>query len=128
MHDLLFLFLILFVALLVGQLLPASWSPGHVAAEAFENRVPLLPAGYPQEQPQGSNNNNIVTPPFPPGDMDPAHWKSVGDNWFHEPVYALGSYAQVTNNVRYPSSPDNGSCTPPSFCGSFYAPGEVYMG
>ena len=123
MRDLLFLFLILFVALLVGQLLPASWAPGRVAAEAFENRVPLLPAGYPR-----ALETNIVTPPFPAGDMDPAHWKGAGDNWFHEPVYALGSYAQVTNNVRYPSSPDNGSCTPPSFCGSFYAPGEVYMG
>jgi len=124
MRDLLFLFLILFVALFVGQFLPDSW-----AHEAFENRVPLLPASYIQEQgSNNNNNNNIVSPPFPPGDMNPAHWKGVGDNWFHEPVYALGSYAQVTNNVRYPSSPDNGSCTPPSFCGSFYAPGEVYMG
>lgn len=120
MRDLLFLFLILFVALLVGQLLPDSWAPGRVAREAF---VPLLPAGYPR-----SLETNQLTPPFPQGDMDPAHWKSASDNWFHEPVYALGSYAQVTNNVRYPSSPDNGSCTPPSFCGSFYAPGEVYLG
>ena len=36
------------------------------------------------------------------------------------PTYAVGSYAQVTNNKRYWDSPCNGLTTPPDMCGGLY--------
>ena len=36
------------------------------------------------------------------------------------PTYAVGSYAQVTNNKRYWESPCNGLTTPPDMCGDLY--------
>ena len=38
------------------------------------------------------------------------------------PSYAVGSYAQVTNNKRYWSTPCNGLTTPPDMCGGLYEP------
>jgi hypothetical protein len=36
------------------------------------------------------------------------------------PIFSLGSYAQITNNIRYPDNPDDGTCTPASMCGALY--------
>ncbi len=38
------------------------------------------------------------------------------------PSYAVGSYAQITNNKRYWETPCNGLSTPPDFCGGLYKP------
>ena len=40
--------------------------------------------------------------------------------WWHYPTFEVGSYAQITNNIRYPSNPDVGRCTATEFCGSIY--------
>ena len=42
------------------------------------------------------------------------------DMWKYEPVFEVGSFRQITNNIRYPINPDNGSCTPGSMCGVMY--------
>ena len=51
--------------------------------------------------------------------------KSVSDDnaseiWWHYPTFSEGSYAQITNNIRYPNNPDVGKCTPADFCGTLY--------
>lgn len=38
---------------------------------------------------------------------------------FHAPQ-RLGSYAQITNNNKYPTNPDNGTCMYASMCGTLY--------
>lgn len=40
--------------------------------------------------------------------------------WWHYPTFEVGSYAQITNNIRYPNNPDVGRCTATEFCGSIY--------
>ena len=40
--------------------------------------------------------------------------------WWHYPIFKEGSYAQITNNLRYPNNPDIGICTPEDMCGSIY--------
>ena len=42
------------------------------------------------------------------------------DIWWNYPVFKLGSYAQITNNIRYPDNPDDGKCTPASMCDALY--------
>jgi hypothetical protein len=45
---------------------------------------------------------------------------TASNMWWNYPIFKLGSYAQITNNIRYPNSPDVGSCTPASMCGALY--------
>jgi hypothetical protein len=40
--------------------------------------------------------------------------------WQDYPIFEVGSYAQMTNNIRYPDNPDDGQCMPAEFCGSLY--------
>ena len=40
--------------------------------------------------------------------------------WWHYPVFKLGSYKQITNNLKYYDNPDNGTCSPADFCGALY--------
>ena len=40
--------------------------------------------------------------------------------WWHYPIFKLGSYKQITNNIRYPNNPDEGTCMPASMCGALY--------
>lgn len=41
--------------------------------------------------------------------------------WKDYPVFSSSSYAQRTNNVKYWSTPNNGTCSRAEFCGSMYA-------
>ena len=40
--------------------------------------------------------------------------------WWHYPIFELGSYEQITNNIRYSNNPDEGTCMPASMCGALY--------
>ena len=40
--------------------------------------------------------------------------------WWHYPVFKVGSYAQITNNMKYPNNPDEGTCMPASMCQALY--------
>ena len=50
---------------------------------------------------------------------------SASTIWQDYPVFPVGSYAQITNNIRYPDSPDNGRCMPASMCGALYKDKEI---
>jgi hypothetical protein len=45
-----------------------------------------------------------------------------GENnvWWHYPIFPVGSYAQITNNLKYQRNPDNGECSRAEFCGALY--------
>ena len=45
---------------------------------------------------------------------------SAENIWQNYPVFALGSYEQITNNIKYPKNPDDGTCMPASMCGVLY--------
>jgi len=45
---------------------------------------------------------------------------SAGQIWKEYPIVQVGSYDQTTNNIRYPITPDEGTCMPAEFCDSFY--------
>lgn len=52
--------------------------------------------------------------------------KTSSDIWQDYPVFPLGSYEQITNNIRYPKNPDDGTCMPASMCGALYH--DKYLG
>jgi len=45
--------------------------------------------------------------------------------WWHYPIFSLGSYAQITNNLKYRKNPDDGSCITADFCGPLYKDNKV---
>ena len=47
---------------------------------------------------------------------------SAATAWSLYPSYAVGSYAQITNNKKYWPTPCNGYTTPPDMCGGLYKP------
>jgi|Laugresubdmm15sn_1035100.scaffolds.fasta_scaffold49658_2 hypothetical protein len=46
--------------------------------------------------------------------------KSYSDVWWHYPIFGVGSYAQITNNLKYRRNPDEGTCIRADFCGALY--------
>lgn len=55
---------------------------------------------------------------------------SSEDIWKDYPVFKVGSFDPITNNIRYPDNPDNGICAPASMCGALYKDkviGENYI-
>ena len=40
--------------------------------------------------------------------------------WWHYPIFTLGSFEQITNNLKYRYNPDDGTCARADFCGALY--------
>jgi len=86
----------------------------------------------------GMNNNYRLEPgeyplsddkPLLNGDYNVKQNTGVTKNnnyniWKNYPVYP-SSYKQETNNKRYWSTPDNGTCSPAEFCGTPYSPTNI---
>ena len=62
----------------------------------------ILEDNYPVTGRKGITNNSAI------------------DIWWHYPIFQLGSYDQITNNIKYPNNPDEGTCMPASMCGALY--------
>ena len=45
---------------------------------------------------------------------------NYSDNWWKYPIFTVGSYKQITNNLRYRNSPDDGGCIRADMCGALY--------
>jgi hypothetical protein len=45
---------------------------------------------------------------------------TAADIWQYYPIFNVGSYTQITNNLKYPINPDNGKCMPASMCETLY--------
>lgn len=41
-------------------------------------------------------------------------------NWWHYPIFPVGSFEQITNNLKYRYNPDDGQCSRAEFCGALY--------
>jgi hypothetical protein len=66
-----------------------------------------------------------VDVPLLTGDYQYTGHKYVSDDnysdiWWHYPIFREGSYAQITNNLRYYKNPDEGTCVRAEFCGTLY--------
>jgi hypothetical protein len=80
-----------------------------------------------------SGINDLTTPGTFPKSVDQAildDYPQIGksdvsnDNynqiWWKYPVFNLGSYEQITNNLKYHYNPDDGKCVRAEFCGAIY--------
>ena len=46
--------------------------------------------------------------------------KNYSDIWWEYPTFKLGSFKQITNNLRYYDNPDEGTCISADFCNAVY--------
>lgn len=67
-----------------------------------------------------SQTRVLVQDSYPPIGKNQISDETSSDMWWHYPTFTLGSYKQITNNIRYPNNPDIGRCTPGSMCGALY--------
>ena len=88
--------------------------------EGYENvKFPFSLGEYPSVD---TNYRLLPNDMYPPKNPVTVTDKSVFQRGISKyyPAVELGSYEQKTNNVRYPSLPEYGDCTPTEFCESFY--------
>jgi hypothetical protein len=113
-QPLLFLFLVMLVALLVGNIAGPSFLR---LEEPFVNRDLLAaPGAYPFSE----DNGLLVDSDYQETGAQHTGNKGAADMWWQQPVFGVGSYQQITNNIRYPRATDEGRCTPAEFCDVLY--------
>jgi len=125
--SMIMLLLILIIGLLLSPIIKPSLEGLKMNNENKNNKENF------ESMNSSSNNNGInedVTGIYPlsvdkpilnsyPIQTDP-QLKSVSDIWKEYPIFSLPSFEQITNNLRYVKNPDDGTCTPPMFCNTFY--------
>jgi len=112
-----FIFLILLIVLAIGLPLLFKFSKSmRNYIEGYENYTLDGAMGdFPKAQ-----TTVLVQDIYPAIGKNQISNDSASDIWQHYPVFTLGSYAQITNNIRYPDNPDEGTCMPASMCGALY--------
>lgn len=61
-----------------------------------------------------------LLPSYPPMPTNGVSKKNSSDVWRNNPVLPLGSFKQITNNLRYNKNPDQGNCVRSEFCDTMY--------
>ena len=114
MNQIVFLFLILVLA--IGLPLFFKIKESFKKREAYENyTLDGAMGGFPSAQ-----TDLLVQDFYPRINRYGISNNNSSDIWWHFPTFKLGSYAQITNNIRYPNNPDEGTCMPASMCGALY--------
>jgi hypothetical protein len=107
---LLFFLIIVFFALFYKQILH------NLNIEGYENYYLGNTNGiYPFSQ-----TNVLVQDTYPITKHNGITDNGSNEIWWRYPIFKVGSYKQITNNIRYPNNPDTGRCMPASFCGALY--------
>ena len=114
MNQYLFLFGILVLSLTIPIILNVK-NPTELL-EGFSNYTLARAHGrYPCAQ-----KTVLVEDIYPAIGKNEVSNNSSSDIWMEYPVFKLGSFDPITNNIRFPNSPDNGTCAPGSMCGALY--------
>jgi hypothetical protein len=113
MNQIVFLSLILVLALALPMFF--KFSESFKKIERFSNYTLEQASGsYPKAQ------TEVLVDTYPAIGKNELSNNDASDIWWHYPIFELGSYKQITNNIRYPKSPDEGTCMPASMCGALY--------
>jgi hypothetical protein len=67
----------------------------------------------------------ILTSSFPFTGRNQVNSNNYNDIWWHYPIFKVGSYAQITNNLKYRRNPDDGVCITADFCGALYKDNQL---
>jgi hypothetical protein len=108
--------LISFLFLLIVVALPLFYKQYFLNSEGFSNYYLGSTDGmYPSSQ-----TDVLVQDTYPITGKNGVSNDGSNKIWWHYPIFEVGSYKQITNNIRYPYNPDTGRCMPANFCGALY--------
>jgi len=120
--GIIFLFVILLLAIVGGAYGLASFAKGHLNfAEGYSNFT-LSEAG---SFPSNVDTAALLYDEYPSTGRKTVSNNSYGDIWWYYPIFGVGSYAQITNNLRYRRNPDDGECRTAEFCGALYKDNQI---
>jgi len=106
-------FLILILIIVIGLILFYNSS---IKPEGFTNYYLGSTYGtYPS-----SETDVLVQDSYPITGKNGVSEEDANRMWWHYPIFKVGSYKQITNNIRYHNNPDTGRCMPSNFCGALY--------
>ncbi len=80
--------------------------------EGFSNYI--FPGTYPL------SDDKVLLDDYPQKGINETSNNNYNQIWWKYPVFSLGSYEQITNNLRYYDNPDQGTCIRADFCGALY--------
>jgi len=107
---------IAFVCIFCVLIILAIYFSKILPREGYSNNTLEDSAGdYP-----GATTNALVQDIYPITGKNGITENQASNIWWHYPTFKLGSYAQITNNIRYSYNPDIGNCMPASMCGALY--------
>lgn len=107
------IFLILIIILALG--LPLIFNFQNIYENFTNYSLDQAMGNFPDAQ-----TRVLVQDIYPPIGKNKLSNETSSNMWWHYPIFTLGSYDQITNNIRYSNNPDIGRCTPGSFCGALY--------
>jgi hypothetical protein len=107
------IFLLLLIVLALG--LPLVFNMSNILEGYSNYSLGQVSGNFPDAQTQ-----ILLQDTYPTIGKNELSNNTANDIWMEYPVFPLGSYAQTTNNIRYPDNPDEGTCTPASMCGALY--------
>jgi hypothetical protein len=64
--------------------------------------------------------NQVILDEFPKIGKNKTSDNNYDEIWWKYPVFSLGSYKQITNNLKHNRNPDQGTCIRADFCGAAY--------
>jgi len=111
MNNFIFLFIIIILAIGIPFLFNFSNILEGYSNYELNQSIGIVP---------NSQTEVLVQDTYPPIGKNEISNNTSNDIWWHYPVFNLGSYEQITNNIRYPNNPDEGTCMPASMCGALY--------
>jgi len=115
MNENIFLLFILVITIAI-PILFFKYMDTYIRKDGFSN---LKLAGEMGKYPS-SQDNVLVEDTYPPIGKNQLSNNGAYNIWWHYPTFSLGSYDQITNNIRYSNNPDLGGCMPASMCGALY--------
>ena len=105
----------LIVIIVVGLFLAPFIYNITKSAEGFSGLYELTNSGiFPKSVDQ------VILDDYPKIGKNETSNNNYNQIWWNYPVFSLGSYEQITNNLRYHSNPDEGTCVRADFCGAVY--------
>jgi hypothetical protein len=119
MNQLVFLVLILIIAIGLPLFFKINESYRQMRKDGFSN-YNLEGAMGPSYPNSDLLSDLLVKDFYPPTGRLGISNNGSAQTWWHYPTFTLGSYKQITNNIRYSNNPDLGSCMPDSMCGALY--------
>lgn len=104
-----------YIALLLIAVLAVGWLFTNTCVEGYSN--------YTLDQASGTvpeSNSLLVQDSYPVIGKGTISNNGSNDIWRNYPIFEVGSYEQITNNIQFPANPDEGTCMPASMCGALY--------